>query len=152
MKKREWIAKQERQRKEEQERCFKELYNKTHHYTFPPKEKINMTIHRFLPKLDYFTEGKMTMAALAVYPVLCFRADYDDNKWFRCSQENIAKMAGISINTVARGIEALKDEKLQFKEDGGKIPLLVRRMTKGERHLYEYQVEFVRMARTNDPI
>ena len=50
----------------------------------------------------------MPMPSLAIYPILCLQSDFEENNWFQISQKNIAKMAGVSVSTVASGIEGLE--------------------------------------------
>ncbi len=136
-----------RKRKEEQEKLFQELYDKKRIYDFPPDNEINMVKHFYFPKFPDLNKRvrAMTKAALAVYPVLCTLADFEKNDWFQCAQENIAKMAGISVNTVAKGIEDLVTNKFCLMEDNVRIPLLERnKTTEGKRHFYLYRVGFIR--------
>lgn len=81
----------------------------------------------------------MSLPAMAMYPVLCLQADFEQNKWFQISQRNIATMAGVSINTVVNGIRDLEQYKL-----GGQPFLEKKKKTEGQRHFYVYRVNFTR--------
>ncbi len=81
----------------------------------------------------------MSLPSIAIYPVLCLQSDFEENNWFQISQKNIAIMAGISVNTVAKGIEDL--EELSWEEE----PYLEKKKeTKGQLHYYVYRVQFIR--------
>ena len=85
----------------------------------------------------------MSKSALQVYPVLCSRANFEENKWFQLSRENIAKMAGISHPTVSKGIEDLLEYTINDK--GNKIPFLeMKKQTEGKRHFYVYKISLPR--------
>ena len=87
-----------------------------------------------------FCEGfYMSLPSIAIYPVLCLQSDFEDNKWFQISQKNIAKMAGISVDTVSKGIKGLEEL------CSGEEPFLEKRkLTDGERHYNVYRVNFIR--------
>ena len=89
-----------RQKREKHKRFFAQKYDKTKTFKFPPKDKINMEKHFYFPKfIGHFQT--ISKAALAVYPVICSRANFDNNTWIQLPQEHIAKMAGVSVNTAA---------------------------------------------------
>ena len=99
-----------RKRRIRQKQLFAKYYNKTKKYEFPAKDKISMDKHIYLPKLGGtwgFGRDKQ-FAALAVYPVLCSRADFKKDKWFQLPLEAIAKMAGISEPTASKGTKQLR--------------------------------------------
>lgn len=126
-----------RERQENQKQLFKQKYNKPKDYVFPNIDDINMDRFFCFPK---FSEGfYMSNASIAIYPVLCLLSNFEDNEWFQISQKNIAKMAGVSINTVAKGITDLEKRYL-YNE-----PLLQKwKQTKVQRHYYVYKVNFIR--------
>lgn len=118
---------------------FKQRYNKQKVFEFPPKDKINMEQHFYIPK-GFNTLNGLTTPAMAIYPVLCSMADFETDNWFQMSRENIAKIAGINPLTVDKGIENLMGHNLL--DD---MPILERQMkTEGKRHFYMYRVRFVR--------
>lgn len=144
---------QERQRKIKQEKKFREKYDNPKVFEFLSPDKINMERHFYCPKgfvsLTYFsvdrwgfefcTNNRLSLPAIAVYPVLCSLADHVSNEWFQISRENIAKMSGLSHKTVDKGLENLTH--LKLADD----PLLEReKRTEGKRHYYVYKVGFVR--------
>ncbi len=132
--------KQIEERKKEQEKDFRERYDKKRVYKFPPENEINMVKHFYFPKfivlnkLKRFLAFDMTKAALAVYPVLCSWADFEKDEWFHCSRENISTMAGITINTVEKGIENLILNSLLERK----------KVTEGKRHFWLYRITFIR--------
>lgn len=130
--------KQRQEKRKQQEELFKQKYSKSLNYEFPPVDEIDMNRHFYFPK---FPEGSfMTLPAIAIYPVLCVQADFEQNNWFQISQSNIATMAGVSINTAAKGIKDL--ERYKFDED---TPILEKqKKTEGQRHFYVYRINFIR--------
>ena len=142
------VKKQKEQWRRQQKGVFTEKYDKTIIFEFS-KDKMNMDRHFFFPKI--FGPGhRWSKAALAVYPVMCSRANFEHNDWFQISQENIATMAGIGSSTVQKGIRELVDEKygLTTEDENGErttVSLLEARMTtEGARHFYLYQAGFIR--------
>jgi len=140
-----------KRRNAKQAERFAELYNQKKVYQFPLE--VNMTKHFFFAK--FIGEGKkygssMTPAALAIYPVMCSRADFAENKWFQISQENIAKMAGLSVTTTNKGINDLVKGSYAFviadaKGNETNIPFLEReKATEGTRHFFRYRAGFLR--------
>jgi hypothetical protein len=124
-----------------QRELFSKLYNKTKKFQFPKPEEVNMVKHFFCPKI-FGPEGlgqTMSKAEMAVYPVLCSRADFKHDSEFQLPEEHIADMAGISIPTVAGAMRGL--EKREFEG----APLIQRRkITERDRHFYVYHVNFIR--------
>jgi len=158
------IQSREVRKKEQRKKEFKRLYGRSKTYTFPPVDKISMEKHFYFPKL--INEGRdpdvrvqnwpirLSKAALAVYPVLCARANFEENEWFQIPQEEIAKKTGAAINTVTKGIQDLLKSDYSLYDEKRKVyPLLKRKKrTKGERHFYVYKVSFFRKALLkNDP-
>lgn len=140
---------QEQERKELQKLDFKKIYDKTKKYEFPSKENINMEKHFYFPKfVEHFPN--ISKAALAIYPVICSRANFASNTWIQLPQEHIAKMAGVSVNTVIKGIKDLVENNYRFttqNENGEETETyLLRRQlaTEGKRHFYLYKVGFIR--------
>ncbi|MCK4346699.1 MAG: hypothetical protein KAX05_15555 [Bacteroidales bacterium] len=130
--------------KQGQQQAFERRYNKLRIYK--RSSNINMEQFVYLPKfIDLpFYEGINT-AALAIYPVVCCAADFEQNEWLQLSQEHIARMAGVSINTVRKGIDNLVYGDYYITEDDIDIPLLEKKkVTEGTRHFYMYRVGFIR--------
>jgi DNA-binding MarR family transcriptional regulator len=130
------ISDAERDIREEHERkrdFYKKLYGKSKKYAFPPKDKINLEKHFYFPK-SVVTEYNLSMRALAVYPVMCLKADFEDDKWFKIPQDEIAVKSGLSRNTVQKAILELEENDLIKR----KIE------NSGKRHYYVYKVEFIR--------
>jgi len=126
-----------KQHKEYQKSLFKQKYDKLKEYQFPKVDDINMNRFFCFPKFDksFF----MSLPSLAIYPVLCLQSDYEDNKWFQISQTNIAKMAGINVDTVTKGIKGLEELYL------GKERFLEKdKISDGQRHFNVYRVNFIR--------
>ncbi|MCH7519950.1 MAG: hypothetical protein IH964_13120 [Candidatus Dadabacteria bacterium] len=126
-----------RKRKEQQKILFNRIYNKPKDYEFPKVSDIDLNRFFFFPKFgeDFF----MSLPSIAIYPVLCLLSDFEENNWFQISQKNIAIMAGISVNTVAKGIKDL-EERLLNKE-----PFLEKQKQKqGTRNYYVYRVNYNR--------
>ncbi|WP_028574536.1 helix-turn-helix domain-containing protein [Desulfonatronovibrio hydrogenovorans] len=135
-----------RQKKQEQKKLFAEKYNKTKEFHFPSKDKINMEKHVYLPNLPEKFFQHMSKSALAVYPVICSKANFEWDAWIQLPQEHIAKMAGLSIDTVAKGINNLVAKGyVHVGKDEIEIPLLRRqKVTEGARHFYIYKAGFIR--------
>jgi hypothetical protein len=144
--------KQRKRKKQRQDVRFKKKYDKPNVFNFPSIDEVNMDRHFYFPKI--FNPGafgsNMSKAAIAVYPVMCSRANFEHNDWFQISQENIAKMAGVSEPTVSEGVKHLVDNKYVMTttdeaENNITIPLLERKMTtEGTRHFYLYRAGFIR--------
>jgi len=129
--------KQKKEKRQQQKALFKQKYSKSKNYKFPPIDQIDLNRHFYFPK---FNEGFfMTQQAIAIYPVLCAQADFEDNDWFQISQNNIATMAGASINTVSKGIKDLERYIME-----GEPYLEKQKNTEGQRHFYVYRVNFIR--------
>ncbi len=81
---------------------------------------------------------------MSIYPVLCSRANFENNNWFQLPQEHIAKMAGLSVPTVSKGIQELI-ENYSILDNNTEIFLLERRKAPNtSRHIYQYKVGFIR--------
>lgn len=130
------------ERKKEELELFQARYNKKKTIEFKPD--ANMERHVYLPKAFIGLSG-MTPAAMAVYPVLCSLADFETDRWFQVSRENIAKLAGLNPLTVDKALETL----CKFKLHG---ELLVDRTmkTEGKRHFYVYRIGFIRKENMED--
>ena len=113
---------------------FRKMYNELEQIRFLDRYDDTLNINKFvgLPKGIH----KLSNSALAVYPVLCSKADFVEDKSFQISQENIAFMAGINKNTACKGIEELETSNLLSKE----------MIIEGTRHFYVYNVEFIRKS------
>lgn len=128
-------------KKQRLKKYFEDLYDKRNTVEFQPINELNMEKYFYMPKVNesffYATNN-----ALAIYPVLCGRADFWDNKnWVRISRENIGKLAGISTKSVDEGIRDLM--RLNFSEQEDRIPFLQKREWQdGKRRGYEYMPAF----------
>jgi hypothetical protein len=132
-----------RQKDEKQKPAFSKRYDKLVKYDFPGR--INMERHFFFPKI--FGPGqfgpKWSKAEIAVYPVLCSRANFEHNDWFQFSQDNLAKQAGVSVDTIHKGTRELVDGKYKLTKESD--PLLeMKKTSEGPRHFYLYRVTFIR--------
>ena len=131
------LENQKSKREEYQKVLFKQKYNRPKVYKFPKVSDIDMNRFFCFPKFceDFY----MSTASIAIYPVLCLQSDFKNNEWFQISQKNIAIMAGLSINSVAKGIKGLEDKSLM------EAPYLEKqKKTEGQRHLNIYKVNFIR--------
>ena len=138
------VQKQQERKREWQKQEFTRIYNKLKIYKFPPTKKINMEKHFYFPKIVGYFQN-MSKAAMAVYPVICARANFDKNTWIQLSQKHIAQMAGVSINTATKGILDLMKDNYTLDDRNTHIPLLQRQKSiKGKRHFYIYQIGFIR--------
>lgn len=122
--------KKERKKKRQQEK-FDQMYNKPEIISF--SDELNMDKFIAIPKniFDYY---KLSKIALAVYPVLCSQADFEEDKTFQISQKNIAFLAGVSENAVRKATKELEETELLSKE----------KITESTRHFYVYRVVFIR--------
>ncbi|ADU74709.1 helix-turn-helix protein [Acetivibrio thermocellus AD2] len=127
------IRNQEAKRKQLQKEIFNQRYNATKEAKFIDKEDINMNSFRAIPK-SVIQELGLSKAALAIYPVLCAKADFEKNNSFPISQKNIARFAGVSENSVRNALKELENAGLLTKE----------KVTDGPRHFYVYKVTFYR--------
>ena len=127
------VKRQIRERNENKKIFYKELYGSIKKYNFPPKHKINLEKHFYFPK-SIVTEFQLSKRALAVYPVMCLKADFEDDNWFQIPQEEISVKAGLSINTVHKALLELENKGLLTREI----------KTSGKRHFYTYRVKFIR--------
>jgi predicted transcriptional regulator len=126
------IRNEERRRKGQQREEFAQTYDKLKTGTLLKGEKANMDRFVVIPK-DIFSYG-LSKAALAVYPVLCSKADFDQDSSFQISQDNIALLTGISIAAVKRATDELEEAGLLIRE----------KVSEGSRHFYVYSVYFIR--------
>jgi len=120
-------------RYESKKNFYKKLYNKTKKYAFPPKDKINLEKHFYFPK-SVVTDLNLSKRALAVYPIMCLKADFENDEWFQITQEEIATKSGMSINTVHKALLELESNVLLTRE----------KQNSDKRHYYVYKVHFVR--------
>ena len=131
------VKRQLSKKREYQKNLFIQKYNKSKVYEFPEASEIDMNRFFCFPKFceDYY----MSTSSIAIYPVLCLLSDFENNNWFQISQKNIAIMAGLTINTVAKGIKELEEQYLDEE------PFLEKqKRTQGTRHFYVYRVNFIR--------
>lgn len=126
-------------------RYFKRVYDKLKTVEFKDKDKLNMEKHFYMPKLQQDWDLSDFKNALAIYPVLCGRADFkDDTKWVRISRENIGKLAGIWAGAVDKGISTLMNSVFVLGNSYS-TPLLQRREWQdGQRRGHEYLPGFFR--------
>jgi len=122
-----------RKENERKRDLYKKLYGKTKKYEFPPINKINFQKHFYFPK-SIVTEYNLSMRALAVYPVICLKADFEDDKWFKIPQEEITIKSGMTSNTVSKALLELEESGLLKRE----------KRNSGKTHYYVYKVEFIR--------
>ncbi|MGB2693357.1 MAG: hypothetical protein WBB48_01210 [Thermodesulfobacteriota bacterium] len=127
------LDKKNRERYQNKLDVYKRLYGKSKKYAFPPKDKINLEKHFYFPK-SVVTEYNLSMRALAVYPVVCLKADFEDDKWFKISQEEITIKSGMTSNTVNKALLELEESDLLERE----------KRNSGKTHYYVYKVEFIR--------
>ncbi|XWN36275.1 MAG: hypothetical protein ROO71_09965 [Balneola sp.] len=132
---------EEREKKLNLTEYFEKLYDKRKSVKFKSVEELNLEKYFYMPKMTnhfFYT----TNNALAIYPVLCGRADFWNNeRWVRISRENIAKLAGISTKSVDDGINKLIN--VHFKLENGEMPFLEKREWQdGKRRGYEYMPSF----------
>jgi DNA-binding MarR family transcriptional regulator len=125
--------KEKEEKKKQQKEIFNQRYNATKKAKFIDKEDINMNSFRAIPK-SVILELGLSKAALAIYPVLCAKADFEKNNSFQISQENIAFYSGVSESKVRKAIAELEGARLLSKE----------KITEGTRHFYVYKVTFYR--------
>jgi len=133
--------------KQKRKELFAEVYNKLKVWNRLPINKINMKKFFFI--MSGFEQMKnLSLNAIAVYPCLCSQANFEKDDWFAISQQNIAKMAGISVNSVMVGINDLIRFNYGYNDEDGvkiKIPFLEKKKeTDGKRHFMIYRVGFVR--------
>jgi len=124
-----------REENERKQNYYKNRYGRTKTYEFPPKDKINFGKYFYFhkPVVEIFDLSKI---ALAVYPVMCLKADFIYNTWFQIPQEEIAVKSGLSINTVNKALQELEFKGLLEKE----------KQNSGRTHYYVYKVEFIRKS------
>ena len=135
--------KQIKQKRKKNDQQFAKKYDKTKKFVFPAKDKINMEKHFYFPKFQLNPDADMTwsfgknppQAALAVYPVICSRANFVKDTPFQMPQATIAKLAGLSLPTTKKGIDHLVS----------KTSLLnTRKVVEGSRHYYVYHIQLIR--------
>jgi predicted transcriptional regulator len=121
------------EKKKQQKEVFEQVYNRPKEKAFSDIDQLNMDSFRAIPKSVILGYG-LSKAALAIYPVLCAKADFEKNNSFQISQENIAFYSGVSKSKVRRAIAELEGAWLLSKE----------KITEGIRHFYVYKVAFYR--------
>lgn len=138
------LKQQRKQRAKEKREKFQRIYDRKKTVMFKSKKQVNTNKHFLMPKLERGWALCRSKNALAVYPVLCSRADFMTPTPFQLSRENIAKLAGISPVTVDKGINDL--EAIGLRDNNGVItPLLEREMIQDEkRRYYTYLPGFFR--------
>ncbi|PWN05640.1 hypothetical protein [Rhodohalobacter mucosus] len=132
-------------KKQKQKEYFASIYDRPKEVQFKDKEEMNMVKHIYLPKLDQDWNFGRYKNAVAIYPVLCCRADFrDDTKWVRISRENIGKLAGIWPGAVDKGIIRLVNVMFNIKDEIPVPFLQVREWKDGKRRGHEYLPAFYR--------
>lgn len=121
------------EKKQLQKEMFRQVYNRPKEKAFSDIDQLNMDSFRAIRKSVILDYG-LSKAALAIYPVLCAKADFEKNNSFQISQENIAFYSGVSKSKVRRAIAELEGARLLSKE----------KITEGIRHFYVYKVTFYR--------
>lgn len=129
---------------------FRRTYDRTIDDPFPAPDKVNMERAAYLPKFELLHNaegGLLSYPAVALYPVLCIHADYNDPKrWLQRSRENLADRAGLSTKTVDVGLDELLGATMPVKPGAtARRPLLQREPGQsGCRQYWLYQLGFVR--------
>lgn len=141
--------KEEKYQKEYRKQYYRAIYNKIQKFSFPPIEQINMEKHFYFPKMRITWKfGPDTiLSAFAVYPVICSRADFKEDKWFHLPLESIAALAGISVNTATAGINHLIYRGYALPHKDNKLPKFLLEKSKynnGKQSYYLYNVNFIR--------
>ncbi|MDP8218224.1 MAG: hypothetical protein P9M03_05815 [Candidatus Theseobacter exili] len=113
---------------------FRKMYNELEQISFLDRYDDTLNVYKFVALPKNIHAYNLSNSALAVYPVLCSKADFVEDKSFQISQENIAFMAGINKNTACKGLEELEAAELLSKE----------MIIEGARHFYMYNVQFFR--------
>jgi len=151
------VKKEIRRKKEILKQEFDERYDKTKPYKWKDLEEINMQKHFYLPKFMKDFGGRISKPALAIYPVLCSKADFEINRPFQISQACIGELAGLNVSTVNKATRELVEQNFVLVthdttgESSGSVPLLSReKITKGTRHFYVYRVGFIRKNMMED--
>ncbi|MFW5721648.1 MAG: hypothetical protein ACOCWW_04625 [Bacteroidota bacterium] len=121
-----------KERKKRQKEQFSIRYDRVKQWQPKPANQINMNKIRYLPK-EIINAG-LSKQAMAVYPVLCCEADFEEDKEFQISRENLSRKSGLHFNGVKSGIDELEQSELCSQ----------RLHTEGKRHFYLYTVYFVR--------
>lgn len=131
------IHKQKYEIKKIKEKYYKDNYSKTKTYSFP--SKINLDKYFTFRKNDVWKLSK-NKNMLAIYPILCLRADFKVDKWFQIPQQEISVKTGLSIPSVKIGLDNLYKNKFinRLKND------------EGIRRFYEYNVKFIRRKDIKD--
>ena len=128
------IQRQKEEKKKQRKEEFRQVYNRPKEKAFSDIDQLNMDSFRAIPKSVILDYG-LSKAALAIYPVLCAKADFEKNNSFQISQENIAFYSGVSETTMRNAaIPELEEAGLLYKEE--KI--------KDGRKYYIYKVNFIR--------
>ena len=135
----------EEERKQNTREYFEQVYNKKKTVHFKKAKDMNRTKYIMMPKINHMWAYSGNKSAMAVYAVLCSRADFKDpDKPVQISRENIAKLAGISEMTVDQGIQVLLE--MNFNDTKhGLVPILKRTLVQdGKRRFYQYYPQFFR--------
>ncbi len=129
--------------KEEQKQYFDAIYDPGtfKEIKFKPMEHCNTNRHFYLPTFFKAKNFKISKAEMAVYPVLCSRADFVKNEWFQISIENIAKLSGVSQPTVNKALQDLSEKTIDD------LPFVERKLVqvpKSNVRCKLYRVNFIR--------
>lgn len=137
--------------KQQAQKENKKHFTKSKVFQFPPPDKVNMTKFFYFPKFIGFGGfKKLSKSALAIYPVICSKADFAVYSWFHLSQEDISIMSGVNRRMVGKAIHELMlgNYTLHTLTADGEdivVPLLeFKKHTEGTKHFYMYNVGFIR--------
>lgn len=128
---------------------FAEAYNNLKVWNQLPINEVNMEKFFFMVS-GFIKFNNISLNSIAVYPCLCAQANFETNDLFQISQNNISKMAGISINSVMKGINDMTDSGYSLvynDESEGEMhyPILEKfKVLTGKQHPYQYRVQFIR--------
>lgn len=121
---------------------FKRIYDKPKSWEPLKIEDINMEKHFYI--MDQFIQWPdIPLSAIAIYPCLSSLANYHNSNWFQISEENLAKMSGLSKKTLISGIEFLLNGKFFIKKGEGYSLVNREFKNEGKRRFYVYNIPFV---------
>ncbi len=124
------IRRQTEMKKQEMSAYFKQAYDLTREFRW--REVVNVEKFFCFPK--QVLEMGLSKSALAIYPVLCSRADFKEHTWYQLPQGHISEMAGVSVNAVVTACRELVEAGLLERQ----------KKTEGTRHYYVYRPVFIR--------
>lgn len=104
-----------------------------------PKTNINMNDFRSLPK-DVIKTIIANKPAAALYPVLCRLSNFEKQKFFQISNENLAIYSGLGLTKVSEGLQFLGSCTINNE----KKLLQIKKLQKENRRFNTYGVYFQR--------